>query len=78
MVVVATETCPYVCDRLPYGGSSVRAPLILYSQGTVRSRTKDQAVLRSDHAWDSGKVQRGLHRHGIAPHSHKAIVPDIP
>ena len=48
--VVAAETCPYVCDRLPYGGSSVPAPLILYSQDAVRSRTKDQAVLRSDHA----------------------------
>ena len=32
----------------------------MYSQATVRSRTKDQAVLRRDHAWNRGKVHRGL------------------
>ena len=47
---VDTKTCPYVCDMLHKGGSSGRAPLIMYSQATVRSRTKDQAVLRRDHA----------------------------
>ena len=28
----------------------------MYSQATVRSRTKDQAVLRGDHTWNREKV----------------------
>ena len=47
---VDTKTCPYVCDMLHKGGNSGRAPLVMYSQATVRSRTKDQAVLRKDPA----------------------------
>ena len=40
---------------VPYGGSPGRAPLIMYSQATVRSNTKDQAVLRRDHTLKKGK-----------------------
>ena len=48
---------------LHYGGSSGRAPLIMYSQATVRSRTKDQAVLRRDLTWKRGSVDRFQHQH---------------
>ena len=41
--------------KLPFGGSSVRAPPIMYSQATVRSNTKDQAVLRRDYTLKQGK-----------------------
>ena len=58
--VVDTKTCPCVCDMLLEGVSSGRAPLIMYSQATARSRTKDQAVLRRDHTWNRGKVNGGL------------------
>ena len=42
----------------PCGGSPVRAPPIMYSQATVRSNTKDRAVLRWDCTLKQGKGKR--------------------
>ena len=50
-----TKICTYVCDQVTLRWKPVRAPPIMYSQATVRSNTKDQAVLRRDYTLKQGK-----------------------
>ena len=63
---------------LHYGGSSGRAPLIMYSQATVRSRTKDQAVLHRDHTWKRESIDCFQHQHTPTYKWIKATAPSPP